>query len=87
MEIIKKIDTLLGEEEDKYLTKKQKKLPEKLKKAIIKKKKNEEVSEDTGIIGCTDCGGKVPVPSSFPAPCTHCGSTIKRKYSFKRATN
>ncbi len=89
MEIIKRIDILMGEEEDKYLTKKQKdKLPEKLKKKIIakKKKSNEEVSENAGIIGCNDCGGKVSVPSSFPAPCTHCGSTIKRKYSFKRAT-
>lgn len=89
MEITKRIDLLIGEEEDKYLTKGQKeKLPEKLKKKIIakKKKKNEEVSEDAGIIGCRDCGGRVPVPSTLPAPCTHCGSTIKRKYSFKRST-
>lgn len=40
MKVIKRIDTFLSEDEYKYLTKKQReKLPEKVKKEIIKKKK------------------------------------------------
>ena len=35
MTLLNRIDLLIGEEEDKYLSKKQKKLPEKLKKKII----------------------------------------------------
>lgn len=87
--LFERIDRIIGEEEDKYLTKKQKTLPDHLKKLIIaskKKKKNEDVSENIGLIGCNDCGGKIPKPSSFPSSCPDCGSSIKRPYSFRRST-
>jgi len=89
MSIVNRIDVLIGEDEAKYLTKsQQKKLPANLKAAIVKSKKgkNEEVSEAGGLIGCRDCGSKVPKPSSFPGSCPDCGSSIKRPYSFRRAT-
>lgn len=87
--LFERIDRIIGEsDEDKYLKGKQKNLPDGLKKKIIasKKKKDGKVSEDIGLIGCNDCGSRIPAPSSFPGKCSSCGSTIRRPYSFKRAT-
>lgn len=87
MTLLNRIDLLIGEEDEKLLTKKQKKLPDKLKKAIIKKKKKmgEGVDEDAGLFGCGGCGTKFPAPS-LPASCPSCGTERSRKYSFKRGT-
>jgi hypothetical protein len=40
--LFERINRIIGEEEDKHLTKKQKKLPEKLKKKIIASKKKKK---------------------------------------------
>ena len=86
--LFERIDRIVGEEEDKYLTKKQKKLPEKLKKKIIasKKKKGDKVEEDVGLTGCPDCGSSINTKVSPVACSASCGWYQKRSYSFKRGT-